>query len=117
MSDILERLRNYIPGENAEAVPDRIREAADEIERLEFEFERSDQSAKRLGAKWKEAADEIDRLRNQLDQAKAAQLAAFIAGYEEFPGPTGSWDRAKISKQAKMYGERYLAAQSGDSGS
>ena len=34
MSDIVERLRNYIHGENYAEVPLRIKEAADEIERL-----------------------------------------------------------------------------------
>jgi hypothetical protein len=34
MGDIVERLRNYIPGENEEYIPDRIREAADVIEQL-----------------------------------------------------------------------------------
>jgi hypothetical protein len=32
---LVARLRNYIPGENNDEVPDRIREAADRIEELE----------------------------------------------------------------------------------
>jgi hypothetical protein len=34
MNVLVERLRNYIPGENQDEVADRIKEAADEIERL-----------------------------------------------------------------------------------
>ena len=35
MSDLVERLRNYIPGENNDCVPLRIKQAADRIEALE----------------------------------------------------------------------------------
>lgn len=34
MTDVLERLKNYIPGENTDCIAERIAEAADEIERL-----------------------------------------------------------------------------------
>jgi hypothetical protein len=55
--------------------------AADEIERLEFEYELADQSAKRLGAKWKQAIEEIERLRGvaQAPRNPAADLVRVFA--------------------------------------
>ena len=59
MTDILERLRAYIPGENDDYVPEAIASAADEIERFRL-----------LSDHWagvaSKAIDEIERLRATL---------------------------------------------------
>lgn len=41
---------------------------------------------------------------------REAQRAAFIAGYEAFPGPKGCWDRAKISQSAAAEWEKHAVA-------
>jgi hypothetical protein len=61
-----------------------------------------------------EAADEIERLRNVAQAARDA----FIAGFEAFPGPRGSWDREKIKQDAELewlkYSTALSSAQCGD---
>lgn len=82
--DIVERLRAHVKDRGGSSLAngawDMMLEAANEIERLEFEYERADQSAKRLGAKWKEAVEGLRDpaqtvqplgLQNEIDRLRA----------------------------------------------
>lgn len=67
MNDLVQRLRNYIPGENDEWVPIRMKEAADEIDRLNKLIERmareSDAEFARLTGVIFDLTKENERLR------------------------------------------------------
>lgn len=80
MSDLVERLRAFIPGEpsHEEFVPPRLAEAADEIEALKRQHD--------ILAGWLVEKDaEIEKLRSQLD--KAQDLARAVSDIPYFKNP------------------------------
>lgn len=87
MDDLVDRLRrsaknmaNQITsGVGSEPSHYLTGKAADEIERLQFEYERADESAKRLGAKWKTSEAEIEQLRAALQRARRIVCAQSTA--------------------------------------